>query len=763
MATSTPTWGPLTSAKPAKSFSSAHSLSPPLKIRTAPLSLSQSRGRINPIVASTGNGAPASRAAKLVDGRVQEGPDLSVEVNGLRLPNPFVIASGPPGTNYVVMKKAFDEGWGGVICKTSRPLPRLVVVNVTPRYAKLRAFLNRFRFPSPAFPRAPPSRQLSLDSSEAVNVTPRYAKLRFPHCFPLASLPQRTPLSAPCAALPRLLQGGERHPALREAARPTHPLPFISLSVAMSARPPFPVSLSPPVAQLSLDSSKVVNVTPRYAKLRAPHSRDVIGWQNIELISDRPFEVMLAELKQLKAEYPDRVLIASIMEEFNKDAWEEIIGRCEEVGVLKAEYFDRVLIASIMEEFNKDAWEEIIGRCEEVGVDAFEINFSCPHGMPERRMGMAMGQDCELLHEVCGWINAAAHIPVWAKMTPNITDITQPARVALEAGCEGVSAINTITSVMEVNLKTLRPEPCVEGPESSSSRSPCGKMNQPLHFLVLSLSIPPVLKSHLPTPPHSYTTPGGYSSKAVRPIALAHVMKIARMEAEKFPGQGKSLSGIGGVETGENAAEFILLGADTVQVCTGVMLHGYGLVKSLCGGLQGFMEQHGFTSISDFKGSCMSPSFLPNPPSPSLSPPPLFPISTSTPCVESIPRPLAAQWHTRHTGLVQWQRDFRCLNPTNPPLLPLIPPSPNAPPSPGTHCSTSQHTRTWHSLQYFTTHTDLVRRQGHSLQYFTTHTDLVRRQREAVEQRNAAKRGLASDKEWTGDGFVQETETMVSN
>ncbi|CAI5477367.1 unnamed protein product [Closterium sp. Yama58-4] len=419
------------------------SLSPPLKIRTALLSLSRSRGRVNPTVASaTGNGAPASRAAKLVDGKVQEGPDLSVEVNGLRLPNPFVIASGPPGTNYVVMKKAFDEGWGGVICKT-----------------------------------------------------------------------------------------------------------------------------------LSLDSSKVVNVTPRYAKLRAPHSRDVIGWQNIELISDRPFHVMLAELKQLKAEYPERVLIASIMEEFNRDAW-----------------------------------EEIIGRCEEVGVDAFEINFSCPHGMPERRMGMAMGQDCELLHEMCGWINAAAHIPVWAKMTPNITDITQPARVALEAGCEGVSAINTITSVMEVNLKTLRPEPCVEG----------------------------------------YTTPGGYSSKAVRPIALAHVMKIARMQAERFPGQGKSLSGIGGVETGENAAEFILLGADTVQVCTGVMLHGYGLVKSLCGGLQGFMEQHGFTSISDFK--------------------------------------------------------------------------------------------------------------GHSLQYFTTHTDLVRRQREAVEQRNAAKRGLAG---WAVDQAILSEEDRV--
>jgi dihydropyrimidine dehydrogenase (NADP+) len=125
-----------------------------------------------------------------------------------------------------------------------------------------------------------------------------------------------------------------------------------------------------------------VNVTPRYAKMMAPNSRDIIGWQNIgarcrrlngrsadsrrraELISDRPFETMLAELKRLKEEYPERVLIASIMEECTAGAW-----------------------------------AEIIGRCEEVGVDGFEINFSCPHGMPERRMGMAMGQDPELLSE----------------------------------------------------------------------------------------------------------------------------------------------------------------------------------------------------------------------------------------------------------------------------------------------------------------------------------------------------------------------------
>ena len=321
------------------------------------------------------------------------GPSLAVEVNGLKMPNPFVIGSGPPGTNYTVMKRAFDDGWGGVICKT-----------------------------------------------------------------------------------------------------------------------------------LSLDSSKVNNVTPRYAKLKGP-GKSVIGFENIELISDRPFETMLAEMKQLKDEFPDRILIASIMEEYNKDAW-----------------------------------EEIIGRCEEVGVDALEVNFSCPHGMPERKMGMAMGQDCELLGEVSQWINGAATVPVWSKMTPNITDITQPAEVCLQAGSEGIAAINTIQSVMGVNLKTLNPEPSVEGK----------------------------------------TTPGGYSCKAVKPIALARVMQIAQKIKAGYP--DRSLSGIGGVETGYDAAEFHLLGANTVQVCTGVMLGGYGIVANLCGELQDFMSQHNFESIEEFRG-----------------------------------------------------------------------------------------------------------------------------------------------------------------
>ncbi len=324
-------------------------------------------------------------------------PTLATTVDGLKMPNPFVIASGPPGTNLNVINRAFREGWGGVIAKT-----------------------------------------------------------------------------------------------------------------------------------ISLDSSKVVNVTPRYGKLHANDKKEVIGWENIELISDRPIEIWIEEFKKCKNEHPEGILIASIMEEFRKDAW-----------------------------------VEIVERCEAAGVDAFELNFSCPHGLPERKMGAAMGQDPDVLGEVCEWVSEAASKPVWAKMTPNITHIEEPARRALQSGCQGVSAINTIRSVIGVNLETLRPEPTVEG----------------------------------------YTTPGGYSSKAVKPIALRMCMELATLINTEFP--GRTLSGMGGVETGADAAEFILLGSDTVQVCTGVMKFGYGMIKTLNEGLLEFMEKHSFNTLSDFKGASL--------------------------------------------------------------------------------------------------------------------------------------------------------------
>lgn len=275
------------------------------------------------------------------------------------------------------------------------------------------------------------------------------------------------------------------------------------------------------IKTISLDASKVINTVPRYAKLKGRDGKEVIGFENIELISDRPFEVWIDELRQLKKHYPNKVLIASIMEEYRKEAW-----------------------------------QEIVLRVQETGVDAFELNLSCPHGLPERKMGMAMGEDPSICEEVVGWVKEVARIPVWAKMTPNVGHPAAPALAALRAGADGISAINTILSVIGVDLKTLRPQPTVEG----------------------------------------YTVPGGYSGPAVRPIALRHVMEIARAHP------GVVISGMGGIETGYDAVQFMLLGCSTVQICTGAMLRGYEIIDELKADLERFMVDHGFERLTDFIG-----------------------------------------------------------------------------------------------------------------------------------------------------------------
>lgn len=275
-----------------------------------------------------------------------------------------------------------------------------------------------------------------------------------------------------------------------------------------------------------LDARRIVNVAPRYARMRS--GEQVIGWENIELITDRPFATWLEEFRRLKNEFPDRPIIASVMEEPRRDAW-----------------------------------HEVVDRVQETGIDGLELNLSCPHGLPEQRMGSAIGQDPGLAGEVCRWVMEVARIPVWAKLTPNITDIREPAAAALGAGCHGISAINTILCIMGVDLDTLRPLPTVEG----------------------------------------FSTPGGYSGLAVRPIALRMVAEVAGLIRDRFP--GTTVSGIGGVQTAEHAIQHLLLGAATVQVCTGVMIHGYGLIHELTRGLEAFMERHGFASVDDFRGRAL--------------------------------------------------------------------------------------------------------------------------------------------------------------
>ncbi len=250
----------------------------------------------------------------------------------------------------------------------------------------------------------------------------------------------------------------------------------------------------------------------------------MIGFENIELISDRPFEDWIDDLTQLKKQYPDRMLIASIMEEYRKDAWQEIVER----------------------------------KVQETGVDGFELNLSCPHGLPERKMGMAMGENPDIVEEVVGWAKQVAKIPVWAKMTPNVGSPTVPAAAAARRRRRH-RAINTILSVIGVDLETLRPMPTVEG----------------------------------------YSVPGGYSGQAVRPIALRQIMEVARANP------GVEISGIGGIETGRDAAQFFLLGASTVQVCTGAMLRGYEMIADLKTELEGFMREHNFSNLREFVGKSL--------------------------------------------------------------------------------------------------------------------------------------------------------------
>jgi dihydroorotate dehydrogenase subfamily 1 len=278
------------------------------------------------------------------------------------------------------------------------------------------------------------------------------------------------------------------------------------------------------IKTISLDSSKVINTVPRYAKLRGRESSEVMGFENIELISDRPFDVWLDELRQLKRQYPQRLLIASIMEEYRREAW-----------------------------------HEIVTRTQETGVDGFELNLSCPHGLPERKMGMAMGEDPALVEEVVGWVKEVARIPVWAKMTPNVGNPGAPALAALRGGADGISAINTILSIIGVDLATLRPLPTVEG----------------------------------------HAVAGGYSGQAVRPIALRHVMEIARSRP------GVVVSGMGGIETGLDAAQFLLLGASTVQICTGAMLRGYEIIEELKADLTRFMVDHKFETVRELVGKSL--------------------------------------------------------------------------------------------------------------------------------------------------------------
>ena len=274
---------------------------------------------------------------------------------------------------------------------------------------------------------------------------------------------------------------------------------------------------------LGEEGPPVVNVNgPRYGAIWGADRR-LLGLNNIELITDRDLYTNLREMKQVKMNWPDRALIASIMVP------------CEE-----------------------ESWKAILPLVEETGADGIELNFGCPHGMSERGMGAAVGQVPEYIEMVVRWCKQHTRMPVFVKLTPNVTNILQPARAAKKGGADAVSLINTINSIMAVNLDSMAPEPEVDGKGSH----------------------------------------GGYCGPAVKPVALHMVAEIARHADTR----GLPISGIGGISTWRDAAEFIALGSGTVQVCTAAMHYGFKIIDDMADGLGNWMDEKRHAGLPDVIG-----------------------------------------------------------------------------------------------------------------------------------------------------------------
>jgi dihydropyrimidine dehydrogenase (NAD+) subunit PreA len=267
----------------------------------------------------------------------------------------------------------------------------------------------------------------------------------------------------------------------------------------------------------------IVNVSSRFGGIDLGNQK-LMGLNNIELITDRPLEVNLREIAEVKKRYPKHIVIASLMVE------------------------------------TKAEWKEIIKKVEDVGVDGLELNFGCPHGMCERGMGSAVGQEPKVLAEITSWVKEYARTPVIVKLTPNIGDITEPALAAKAGGADAVSLINTVKSIIGIDLNSFVPLPRVG--DSSSN--------------------------------------GGYCGPAVKPIALHLLGQVAQDPNFRLP-----ISGIGGISNWRDAAEFIALGSTTVQVCTAVMHHGYRIVEDMIEGLSDFLDEKGFTSLQQLVGKAV--------------------------------------------------------------------------------------------------------------------------------------------------------------
>ena len=265
-------------------------------------------------------------------------------------------------------------------------------------------------------------------------------------------------------------------------------------------------------------------VSPRFAALEK-EDQPFVGFKNIEQTSDHSLEENIQFLKELKKNYPSKVIIASIMGQ------------------------------------NEREWTELAKQMEEAGADIIECNFSCPQMVGEG-LGSDVGTNLELVERYTRATKKGTKLPVLAKMTPNITNMVDPAKAAVKAGADGIAAINTIKSIMNVDLEDFVSEPKVDG------------------------------KSAV----------GGYSGKAVKPIALRFINDMKQDATLK----NIPISGMGGIETWKDAAEFMALGCGTIQVTTAVMQYGYRIIYDMVDGMTNYLKEKGFASVSELVGMANS-------------------------------------------------------------------------------------------------------------------------------------------------------------
>lgn len=264
-------------------------------------------------------------------------------------------------------------------------------------------------------------------------------------------------------------------------------------------------------------------VSPRFAALEK-ESNPFVGFKNIEQISDHTLEENIKFLKDLKNDYPEKIIIASIMGS------------------------------------NEEEWTKLASLMESAGADIIECNFSCPQMVGEG-LGSDVGTNLDLVRKYTEATKKGTSLPVLAKMTPNITRMEDPAKVAVEAGADGIAAINTIKSIMNVDLHSFSSAPNVVG------KSPVG----------------------------------GYSGKAVKPIALRFINDMKQDEKLK----NIPISGMGGIETWKDAMEFMALGCETVQITTSVMQYGYRIIDDLIEGTKDYLIQSGISSVKEIVGKAI--------------------------------------------------------------------------------------------------------------------------------------------------------------